>query len=331
MMNPLGKKSICFTVAFSFHVLTGCMAIDAEKEALILKNEHLTVKFLPVAGGKIISFKDSKGNEYLSRSAKPYVKRTFGMKYGDTEFDGIDECFPSMGGCKYPTEPYKGKETGDHGELCQQPWQVIETSPDGKSATLQAKGVNFSYVFNRKATLEGKAMVLDYTVKNTGKAPLYHSYVFHPLFKGETGCFIEIDPGSVVKLLYSTKGFLGKMNTCAKFADLKDKDGKLFYKTMFTKDIGRYYKFIVGKLDKGEAVLKYADGTGIKLDWPADKMPFMAVWCSEDGVKGLNHLAPEPAVSAFDTLDQAFKAGEAKMIPAGGTEKWQIKISLTGK
>ena len=309
----------------------GCLAIDAEKDALTLKNDQLTVKFLPSAGGKIISIKDKSGNEFLSRSARSYTLRSIGMKYGETEFDGIDECFPSMGGCKYPADPYKDKETGDHGELCQQPWQVIEPSPDGKSATMQVKGVNFPYIFTRKATLEGNSLILDYTVQNTGKDPLYHSYVFHPLFKGETGCFIEVNPETQVKLLYSTRGFLGKMNSTAKFADLKDKDGNPFSKAMFTRDIGRYYKFIVGKLDQGEAVLKYADGTGIKLNWDSDKMPYMAVWCSEDGVKGLNHLAPEPAVSAFDTLADAYKAGEAKMIPAGGTAKWQIKISLTGK
>ena len=326
-MNKIYSCIGILSALFSMYAITGCASIDEEKDALELKNESMTVRFLPKAGGKIISIKDSKGREYLSRSDRPYMQRKLGMKYGDTEFDGIDECFPSMGGCAYPAEPYKGKPTGDHGETSQLPWTHIK----GDGLTLQVKGVNFPYVFTRKATLDGKTLVLDYTVKNTGKAPLYHAYVFHPLFKGETGCFIELSPETEVKLLYSTKGFLGKMNTKAKIGDIKDKDGKSFHKNMFTKDIGRYYKFIVGKLPKGEAIYRFKEGNGIKLNWPADKMPYMAVWCSENGVKGLNHLAPEPAVSAFDTLAQAYKEGEAKKIPAGGTEKWQIKITLIGK
>jgi galactose mutarotase-like enzyme len=343
------KKNIFWLfLSFSFSTLTGCASMDAEKDAIVLKNKDMTVIFLPALGGKIISIKDSNGNEFLSRSTRPYKKRKFGMKYGDTEFDGIDECFPSMGGCAYPAAPYKGIQTGDHGEICQLPWTAVQAPVRGdlrrgdmdskrgdagntfKSVTLQAKGINFPYVFTRKATLDGKTLILDYTVKNNGKAPLYHSYVFHPLFKGETGCFINIAPETEVKLLYSTKGFLGKMNSKVKLGAIKDKNGKPFFKNMFTKDIGRYYKFIVGKLKKGEAILRYKNGTGIKLSWSAEKMPYMAVWCSENGVKDLNHLAPEPAVSQFDTLEQAYKAGEAKVILAGGIEKWQIRLTLIG-
>lgn len=309
-------------------LLPACASVDSDKAEVVIKNQHLSVKILLAYGGKIVSIKDKNGNEFLSRSGKPYKKRTLGMKYGDTEFDGIDECFPSMGGCKYPAEPYKGKPTGDHGEICQLPWQVTDLSKDGKSVIMQVKGENFPYVFIRKASLDGQNLILDYKVKNNGAAPLYHAYVFHPLFKGETGCFIELDPATEVKLLYSSKGFLGKMNSKAKIGEIKDKDGKSFQKNMFTKDSDRYYKYVVGKMTQGEAVLKYADGTGLKLAWPAKIMPYMAVWCSENGVKGLNHLAPEPAVSAFDTLAQAYENKEAQKIPANGTQTWRIKISL---
>ncbi len=101
----------------------------------------------------------------------------------------------------------KGKATGDHGKICHLPWEVVSTSTKGSSfcknreeensenvahaLTMCVKGVNFSYIFTRKATLEGKSLILDYTVKNTGISPLYHSYVFHPLFRGEAGCFID--------------------------------------------------------------------------------------------------------------------------------------------
>ena len=311
--------------------ISGCVALDGENTEIILMNRNMSIKILPAFGGKIVSIKDRKGNEFLSRSNRPYKKRILGMKYGDTEFDGIDECFPSMGRCAYPVEPYKGKPTGDHGEICQLPWEITELGKEGKSVTLQVKGVNFPYLFTRRASLSGKTLLLDYSVKNIGKAPFYHAYVFHPLFKGETGCFIELDPATEAKLLYSTGGFLGKMNSRAKIGDIKDHNGKPFLQNMFIRDIGRYYKFVVGKLDKGEAVINYIDGTGIKMTWPAKQMPYMAVWCSENGVKGLNHLAPEPAVSCFDTLEQAYKKGEAQKIPAGRTQTWQIKISLIGE
>lgn len=320
-------RLISFIILSMYYIVTSCLGGDSENKVLKLKNEYMTVIFLPKAGGKIISIKDSKGNEFLSRSDRPYKERQFGMKYGDTEFDGIDECFPSMGACSYPVEPYKGKPTGDHGEVCQLPWNRVK----GKGITLEVKGVNFPYIFKRQATLDGKTLILDYTVTNTGDAPLYHSYVFHPLFKGETGCAIELEPETDVKVLYSTKNFLGKFGTTQKLADIKDDKGQLFYKNMFTKNRGRYYKFVVGKMKNGEAVYRLQNGAGVKLNWPASLMPYMAVWCSENGVKGLNHLAPEPAVSAFDSLAEAYKHNEARKIPANGVAKWQIKLTLIDK
>lgn len=325
-MKIITKRIVVLASCILLSLISGCASFDSANEVVELKNKDMSVKFYPAAGGKIISIKDSNDNEFLSRSDRAYKKRILGMKYGDTEFDGIDECFPSMAGCAYPAEPYKGKPTGDHGETSQLPWKRIK----GKGVILQVTGVNFPYVFTRQATLDGKTLVLDYTVRNTGDAPLYHSYVFHPLFKGETGCFIEFEPATEVKLLYSSKGFLGKMNSKVNIGEIKDKDGKSFQKNMFIKDSNRYYKFVVGKLQQGEAVLKYKDGTGIKMTWPVNIMPYMAVWCSENGVKGLNHLAPEPAVSAFDSLAQAYINNEAQKILGGGTQTWRIKISLLG-
>lgn len=339
------QKNIFVLLFFSSLTFTAChSSLDLKKDTLILQNKEISVVFFPALGGKIISIKDKNENEFLSRSKRKYKRRRFGMKYEDTEFDGIDECFPSMGQCAYPAKPYKGKTTGDHGEICHLPWEVVSTSTKESSfcknkeeensanvahaLTMRVKGVNFSYIFTRKATLEGKSLILDYTVQNTGIAPLYHSYVFHPLFKGETGCLIDMKPETEIKLLCSKKSFLGKIDSKIKLASIKDKQNRFFYKNMFIENSNRYYKFIVGKLKKGEAVLRYKNGTGLKLTWSEEKMPYMAVWCSEGAVRDLYHLAPEPAVSQFDTLEQAYNAGEARVIPGLKTEKWRITLTL---
>lgn len=195
---------------------------------------------------------------------------------------------------------------------------------------MKAKGVNFQYSFTRKATISGNSLVLDYNVANEGDAPLYHAYVFHPLFKGVTGCFLEAPPEAEAKIMYSTRGFLGKNNTVAKLADLKDKDGKAFLGSMFTEGIGRYYKFVLQLRDhRGKAVLRYPDRSAVTISWTEDTMPFLAVWVSEDGVKGLHHIAPEPSVSSFDTLEQAYKTKQARMIPPGKSESWTISIAIS--
>ena len=292
--------------------------------ALCLNNGLLSATILPELGGKIVSLKDRNGREYLSRSDRPYVRRTFGMGYGKTEFDGIDECFLSVSASTYPAEPWKGRKVADHGEVCQVAWRQER----GPGVLLAASGVNFPYTFRRRATLDGRTLVLDYIVTNESDSPLHYVYAFHPLFVGEKGCRLGLADGAGVTVGLARKKFLGDTGVPRRWDELRDQEGKLFRDTMFTENSGRYWKLYSKRLGKGELSLRYRDGSAVSLEWPVEKMPYFAVWCSEGAVGGLHHVGLEPTNSTTDGLADAYAKGETSVIPPRRSVSWQIRVTV---
>ncbi|HCE46646.1 MAG TPA: hypothetical protein DET40_24120 [Lentisphaeria bacterium] len=301
------------------------LADGKETPCVILSNESLTVKFLPEIGGKIISIKDSSGNEYLDRGTKAYSGRFTEMTYNDTEFDGIDEVFPTMTECKMPAGEFKGAKLHPHGDLYRKKWTH---SLDNGTLSMETSGFELPYIFKRTAKLDKSSLVLDYTVTNNSKEPLPYIYTFHPIFSARTGSRLELPAEMNVKVSYSMKGWLGKGGESRKLGEIKNEDGTPFLEKMFTSSSGRYWKFFTEKLTKGEVILSHEGSSKLVMAWPADMFPYLAVWCSEGNVGGQNHIAPEPSVSMEESLEKAYAAGEARSIPAKGTEKWQIRISI---
>lgn len=297
---------------------------------LTLRSDKLAIAVLPELGGKICSLTDAKGREQLSRSGKAYRARTATMVYGDSEFDGIDECFPTVGGCTYPVAPWKDVVIPDHGELWNQAWKQIE-STDG-SLVLEARGVLFPYRFRRGIAVDGETVTLDYTVTNAGDAPLSYLYAFHPLLDAVTGDGLVWRDDQPVTVAYSWKQWLGNKglgdSRTTTWSALTG-GGKPFPPQQFIRDSGRYYKYIATPLTSGAADVHRADGTSLALRWDLAALPHLAVWCSEGGgVPGLNHLAPEPTTAPFDTLAQAHDAGQARILPPHGSASWRIALTL---
>jgi galactose mutarotase-like enzyme len=301
------------------------LADGSDSPVETLSNGTVSISIAPELGGKIISIKDIHGKEYVSRSERPYVKRTFGMPFGDTEFDGIDECFPCMGGCKYPAEPYKDTVVVDHGELVSSVWKKA----DGEGLSLTCDGVNFPYTFRRDVTLEGNTIVMNYTVTNNGDAPFHYLYLFHPLLAADTGTSLGIPDDMEIGIGPSAGNFLGQMGETKPWGQLQTATGRPFKDNQFVSHSGRYYKYYSDKLEgEGDLTLRHADGTGIRMTWNGDVLPYFAVWTSEGSVGGLHHFAPEPANSSKDTLADAYELGQANVIPPHGTAGWTIRMEV---
>ena len=287
---------------------------------LTLSNGVVSIAVLPDLGAKISSLTDRTGREYLSRSDKPYRARHPGAPFGDSEFDGIDECFPTVGGCEYPAAPWTGLKVPDHGELWSQAW----TRSAGLGLTLEAHGIVFPFHMRRSITLEGPAVTLAYTVSNTGDAPLQYLYAFHALLAGDTGCGMQWPDSQPILRSYSRDGALGASGTTVLWGAFQVA-GQPFSQHQFVRDSGRYYKYFASPMTTGHAVARLADGATLTMDWPVSELPHLALWCSEGNVG--HHLGAEPTTAPVDTLAQAAAAGQARTIPAHGTVSWSITLT----
>ncbi|NRA39874.1 MAG: hypothetical protein HRU15_17160 [Planctomycetes bacterium] len=297
----------------------------SEVDHIKLKNDKMSVAFIPALGGKIVSIQSQNGREYLSRSERPYSKRVYAAAYGDTEFDGIDECFPSLGNSTYPAEPWKDVAIPDHGEICQMPWSY---EIKGKSLICSVDGKNFPYTFTRKATVKKNTLQLDYTVTNNSEHPFSFYYAFHPLFTGETGCTLSVADDTPVSLAFSYKNYLGKARSGI-WKSFAGEDGVLLKDQQYQAGSKKYYKYYTDKMDRGSIDLTYANGDALKMTWPSKVMPYMAVWCSQGAVGGLEHIAPEPCTSQSDDIQGAYKKGECIVLKPKKSIQWRIELAIT--
>src|SRR5579862_4893411 len=107
---------------------------------------------LPEIGGKIASLRsEESGTEFLWQDdTRPYRPILYGDDFGNYDASGFDECFPTIGECRYPEFPWEGVTAPDHGELWCTPWRY---DLKDEAVRLYAHGVRFPYLFEKRITV----------------------------------------------------------------------------------------------------------------------------------------------------------------------------------
>ena len=294
-------------------------------ERFTLHNDRISVSTIPALGGKITSLRLLDGREFLSRSKRPYVQRSYGMSYGDTEFDGIDECFPSLATSAYPAEPWQDITIPDHGEICQLAWQVDHADAHRISCSIQGKAL--PYTISRSIRIDNTSVTLAYTLRNTGDHSLHWMYAFHPLFHGESNCQLLFPDDTPISVALSSGGHLGPKQEHT-WGNFKRADGSIFKDQQYQAGTKQYYKYFAGPLKNGSVSLQYIDGSHLTMTWPEKLFPYAAVWCSQGAVGGLEHIAAEPSNTAHDALKDAHAAQQSLELAAQQSIEWQIRFTL---
>lgn len=302
---------------------------ELQTPVITLQNEFMQVQILPELGGKIISLTDRAGREYLSRSSKPYQPRTPDMEFGDSEFDGIDELFPTLGACTLE-HAGQGIPLPGHGLLFRRSWQTspVVVSATGKVVRMWVDCAPYPARFTRLLRLEEEVLSLEYEVENLSEHPLPYVYVLHPLLAGREGDRLTLEAGESPQAIisWSPKSFLGKRGEAVSWQDLLA--GPL-EGGAYRPGSGIYYKYFLHGMKQGVAHWGQPEKGAVTLEWPVDVLPYLAVWCSQSGVGELEHLAPEPTNTRYESLADALKHGEARHILPGKPERWTIRLRLT--
>ena len=299
---------------------------ELQCEQLTLHNDYVSVSTIPALGGKITSLRLINGREFLSRSGRPYTKRQYGMAYGDTEFDGIDECFPSLSASTYPAEPWQNVHIPDHGEICQLTWQV--TTADDTQISCSVNGKALPYEFKRSIRIDGSSVHLHYQLHNTSEHPLVWMYAFHPLFHGESQCALQFPDDTPIRVALSSAKHLGPAQASYQWGQFKNAQAQLFKDHQYQSGTKQYYKYYAGPLTIGQVGLRYSDGSQLQLSWPETLFPYAAVWCSQGAVGGLEHIAAEPTNTIHDAVKDAHQAGQSHTLDGQAQIEWTISFQL---
>ena len=294
-------------------------------QSYTLKNDFLSLRIIPALGGKIVSLQNAQGDEFISRSDKPYQARLYGAGFQQTEQDGIEECFPSIAKSIYPLIPWKDRLIPDHGEIYQVAWHV--DVQDEHSITCSAQGKAFPYLFQRRISIKGNMVQLDYEIRNISAHTLHANYAFKPhlAFANATG--LELHDDTTITALDSSAHFMGEANTQATWGTYLDKNGQLFKDHQQLKD-QQHYHYQTQKLQTGQFRIRYNNAWALNVQWPSQLFPYCSVKAVRNDEKKIYNISPMLCNTTHMALHDAYKENEQIKVASNSVFNWQISLSL---
>lgn len=277
-----------------------------------LEAHGIAVAMIPELGGKLISLRGPDGHEWLSRSGRAYRSRAGLAGFGDGEFDGADEIFPTMDACD---------DLPAHGEA----WRLAWTRCDGPGLSYALDGRLRPYRLVRSITIVPDGVVLDYTLENRGPGVLRYYYLFHPLLAIGEPLRMELPAGQTVRITGSQHDFLGARRELP-WSEL---EAGAFAAATADPAAKRYWSL---NLAQAPSVvrLRRPGGSTLTMTWDRDVLPRMAVWGCEGSpfVGNLAHLGPEPCTGLTKKLSDAIADGSAASLEPGAVRHWRISLAF---
>ena len=306
-------------------------------KVISLETDMLRIGILPEIGGKMVSlFYKPKDKELLWMTPDgKFRKPNYGDVFEDYDMSGFDECFPAMAEGRYPSYPWKDILIPDHGELWTLPWKhkVLENS-----IYLWVYGVRFAYRLDKRVTLDGNRLKLEYKVTNL--APFKFKYIWsaHPLFRVTSKTKIDFPLGSKVRIHWSHKKRFDIGASEYSWPLVRDKQGnEVNLSSVGCPDSKFADKFFVTNLSEGWCKLaEPQDKWSIKFSFSLDEIPCVGLWVNQggwpprnDGTGNHFNLGMEPCSSPYEDLSIADKEDRCSTIPLEGTVGWNLTLELS--
>lgn len=291
----------------------------------------ISLVVIPELGSKVISLKNQKtGREWLWRSGKPLGNQGYDSSFASGDESGWDEMFPSINECTYPNEPWKGLWIPDHGELWSLTWQTHDTVQD---LQCRVEGAKLPYTLEKIYSFASENKLrIDYTLMNRSNSLLYFLWAAHPLFQSREGMKLQLPPELTdMEISYTHGGCLGQFLEKKPWPIVQTQSGMKDLSVIGPEDgVSADKYFFTGKLETGYAGLfDPSTGERLWLRFPADQVPYLAIWVNHGGYGGHYHVAIEPATAKKDALDLAIRANEVANVGPQAQYHWYLEIEIT--
>jgi hypothetical protein len=305
-------------------------------ETIELNNGTLALALIPALGCKISQLTDLRnGRQWLWRNPRaPYQRLPHGSAYvPGADTGGWDECFPTVAACVYPSEPWQGAAIQDHGELwSQEPELDIIQTDDVVVFESVWKGVALPYVFERILTVNAHAATckFEYSVTNTGDAPLDWIWSSHPLLAIEPGMQLLVPASARFNVASGVPRDLFPQRSGLHYP-LTIRDVDLTTLPDASAKIGM--KLWSDPLTEGWATLRAADGE-FRMRWDVSQLPQLGIfmnlgaWSPDGGTPNYN-LGLEPCIGAQDSLAEAITQYRLfETLAPSSVREWALAVEL---
>ncbi|WP_274649681.1 hypothetical protein [Paenibacillus humicola] len=293
--------------------------------------DRLSICIIPELGSKAVSLQNlSTGREWLWRSGKPLGNEGYGSMFSTSDESGWDEMFPGIKICRYPEAPWAGEPVPNHGEVWPLRWESAVTEA---GLTCGVDGVRFPYRLEKTYTFpKADTVRIDYVARNNSPFPFSFIWAARPLFRAREGMRLHVpDELNEIEVSYSEGGRLGEFGDKRPWPRIRTEGGIVDLSVVPAADGASAEKYyFAGRLSEGFAALSDpATGEAVRFRFPADRVPYLAVWANYGGFGGHYHIALEPATGTMDDLSYAMQRKEAAVLQPNGEYRWFLELTVT--
>ncbi|MET0695429.1 MAG: hypothetical protein ABWY56_15960 [Propionibacteriaceae bacterium] len=302
-------------------------------QSVVLSDGGLTAVVVPEVGAKVVSLvSEPTGREFIWRDpTRPLRPIPTGSGYADNDASGIDDCFPTVDACAYPSPPYAGLTIGDHGDLWSRSW---DTELVGDEAVFSVVGRTLPFTFEKRMRIDPatQSLVVENTLHHWGLDPLLYQWTGHPLLRAEPGTRIVLPADTPARTVFSTGGRLAVGETTWSWPLAPTPDGPecdVSATTPPTAAINE--KYWLTAPEQG-CVLEFP-GSAERLQLAADPtvLPYLALCVNYGGWPDQEPgywVAVEPSTSPYDSLADTVRAGFGREIGPGETHLWSWSLRI---
>ncbi|MRN55893.1 hypothetical protein [Paenibacillus monticola] len=299
--------------------------------AWIGETDLVSIGIIPELGSKMITLRNRKTDrEWLWRSGKPLGNGGYGSSFAAGDESGWDEMFPCIDACMYPQQPWQDRAIPDHGEVWSLGWEHHCT---GSALHCRVEGVQLPYLLEKVYSCATEGTIrIDYTLTNKSDSPFSFLWAAHPLLQIHEGMQLHM-PSELkeIEVAYSEGGRLGVSQDTRSWPFVQTAAGIVDLSTMepAAGNFAEKYYF-TGKLGDGfVGISDPVTGEALWFTFPAEQVPYLAVWANYAGYGGNYHVALEPATGRMDSLQQAIPRNEAAVVEGQGIYRWFLEINIT--
>ena len=286
--------------------------------AVRLETEKYTALVLPYEGGKIVSFQDKAGKEYLWQNpSNRYLHIGLTDDFEKGECSGFDDMFPTI-----DPDFIDGDEYPDHGEVCRLPFSYEIA---GETLVLYCRSNRLGYSY-KKTLREGKdgRVVISYEIENARERDFKCLWAGHCLVRVEKGgqVLLPFAEGEPVDFVYDSTGKTAygdrfPYKNAYLFSDWQE-DAPACKKLYFPR-----------KCERGFVGYQYPSGDTFVMEFDEKRLPYLGIWQDHGVVNGSYCVGLEPCTLGYDTVTNAKAYGQKGTIESGEIFRFQIALSIS--
>lgn len=300
---------------------------------LTVESASMRCEFIPSLGAKITQIHDRRtGRDWLWRHPRmPYVAVPSTANYVDeADTGGWDECFPTVGRCRYPAPPWQDLILPDHGELwCQTPSWELETHATHVVCRNVWHGVTLPYRFERELTISADNQLhFAYSVTNVSDSDMHWIWCAHPLIALEPGMSLNTPTDTT---FWHTNAHGEFVAESARHIVVSTTTLDLHHLPTHTSGVAA--KLYSDHLPAGWVQVVARDGC-LTMEWSLHEIPQLAIWLnagawSNDGGSPHYNMGVEPAIGVYDALSDAYtRTTTYATLGAGQQRCWNLRLQL---